>query len=53
MFKKLKALWQAAVAIVIVCIVIIILTVTVPILLGLLAIAFVSIVGYVTFQESK
>jgi hypothetical protein len=53
MFKKLKALWHATVAVVIVCVTIVLLTVAVPVFIGLTAIIIMSIVGYITYKASE
>lgn len=53
MFKKLRALWKAIVAVVVTCLVIAFLTVAVPIILFLIAAIVIGIVGYATYQVYK
>ena len=53
MFKKLKAIWHAAIAVVVVTTVIAFFSVIVPVLLGLIAIAVVVGAAYLIYQVSK
>jgi len=53
MFKKLRALWKASVAVVIVCLIIAFLSVAIPIIIALIAALIVGIIGYATYQVYK
>jgi hypothetical protein len=53
MFKKIKAMWHAIVAVVIVSLIIVFFSVIVPIFFVLSAIAIVGLAGYITYQANK